>query len=351
MDAARRDHQSPYVAAKGLVILSPLLLLVAARALAERDAPGRAMPSWWWLAAPLLAAVLVVRVGDSSWSALRVSKVGPPYHLRELRALQPALRHEPTLFLGNDDFVKWELGETPVAAPVIGFQVLPIRAQKRWSYGLDYDLDSLDSETLNQYDWVIAPRDAAASAPPPQLHLTRHTRDFVLYRRTGTIPPQNVLREGAGAAARLDCRTTGGQAIVRGGGIATIRGAEVMAAAPPLSPGGSATVGLLLTRGAWDLVSPYYGPRPLDVVALGLRTTLPPNLDRPGPRWPIGRIVVARSGLVTVHLRASATDFTPDSEVDTPGAVIAVPVGTERTVPIAAACGKLVDHYRPRAAT
>lgn len=338
--------QSPYVAAKGLVMLSPLLLLVAVRALAERDIPGRGMPSWWWLAAPVLAALLLVRVGDSSYGALVQSRVGPTDHMRELRALQPTLAQRPTLFLGNDDFLRWELGETPVGAPVIGFQVLPIRTQKPWAYGQNYDVDSLDAGTLNQFDWVIAPRDAAASTPPQQLRVVRRTRDFVLYRRTGTIPPSEVLAESDGPAAPLDCRSPRGRALLRAGGVATIREAPVGVPAPPLSPGVATTVELPLRRGRWDLVASYLAPRPLEVEAAGLRTTLPANLDRPGVRWPIGRIAVTRSGPVAVRLRATDGRLTPDTEAAVPGTIVAVPVGGTRTVPLAEACGKLVDHYR-----
>jgi hypothetical protein len=348
--AVSARSQSPYVAAKGLVILSPLAMLVAVRALVESDEHrDRPRSRWRWRVAPLLAVVLLARVVDSSWGALRVSQVGPTDHLRELRSLQPLLGHRPTLFLGNDDFVRWELDETPVTAPVIGFQLLPIRAQKRWSYGMDYDVDSLDSTTLNRFAWVIAPRDAAASAPPPQLRPVRRTRNFILYRRTGTIRPQGILAEGDAAAARLDCRTAQGRALVRAGGVATIRGAEVGVPAPPLAPGASATVVLPLPAGRWDLVMPAWGPRPIEVRAPDLRTTLPANLDRPGPRWPVGRIVVRRAERVAVTLRATRSRWTPASALTTPGAVIAVPVGSERTVPIAEACGRLVDHYEQAA--
>jgi len=337
--------QSPYVAAKALVLLTPLVVLVAVRALVEGAAPGGRTTRWWQLLAPALAVVLVLRVADTSWSTLRTAPVGPTDHLRELRALQPALRHQPTLFLGNDDFIRWELGETPVTAPVIGFQVLPMRAEKPWTYGLNYDLDSLDSATLNRFAWVISPRDALASVPPPQLRPVRRTRSFVLYRRSGTIPPYGILRELDGSAAPLDCRSRRGRALLRAGGTATIRGASVGVSAPRLAPGASAAVTLPLTRGTWDLVVPFWGPRPLEVAALGSRTTVPPNLDRPGPRWPAGRIVVRRAGQVSVRLHAVKGRWTAATALDTPGAVIAVRAGM-RTVPLREACGELVDHYQ-----
>lgn len=344
--AASERTQSPYVAAKALVLLTPLTMLMAVRALVEGGAPGRPAARWWWVVAPALAAVLVLRVGDASWGALRIAPVGPTDHLRELRALQPTLRQQPTLFLGNDDFIRWELGETPVTAPVIGFQVLPTRTEKPWTYGVNYDLDSLDNATLNRFTWVIAPRDAFASAPPPQLRPLRRTRSFVLYRRMGTIPPYGILREGEGSAAPLDCRSRRGRALMHAGGTATIRGRSVGVSAPQLAPGGSATVPLRLSPGTWDLVTPFWGPRPLEVDALGSAVTVPPNLDRPGPRWPAGRIVVRKTGQVDVRLHAVKGRWTPATALDTPGAVIAVRTGAARTVPLREACGKLVDHYQ-----
>ena len=52
-------NQSPYIAAKALVIASPLLLLLAGLALVEEGFPRT---SWWQFMGPLLAVVLLVRV-------------------------------------------------------------------------------------------------------------------------------------------------------------------------------------------------------------------------------------------------------------------------------------------------
>jgi hypothetical protein len=74
--------QSPYVAAKALVIASPVLMVLAVLPLVKRSPTS---PHWWRLAAPLLAVILLVRVADSSLQALRISQVAPTDHLRELR--------------------------------------------------------------------------------------------------------------------------------------------------------------------------------------------------------------------------------------------------------------------------
>lgn len=341
--------QSPYVAAKALVLLAPLLMLVVVRPLVERDTEDRPMPSWWRFATPPLAAVLVVAALGSSWDALAQSRVAPMDHVRQLQSLGPLLDGRPTLYLGNDDFTKWIFADVPVGSPVIAFPSIPMRPEKLWEYGANYDIDSLDAAVLNTFDWVVAPRDAAASAMPEQLERVRRTADFDVYRRTGTIPERRVLLEGAGPSAPLDCAVPEGAAIAAAGGVAAVREPVVSVPAPTLAPGEAADVALDLTPGRWDLVSSYGGPRPVEVTAPGLRATLPGNLARPGPRWPIGRITVRAAGPVTVTFRPTEELLTPESALTYLNGLTAVPVGTERTVPIARACGEHVDWYRPAA--
>jgi hypothetical protein len=335
--------QSPYVAAKALVIVSPLLLVLAALPLAER--PQR-LSVEWWVIAPILALVLLARVSGSDLQALRIGAVGPTNHLVELRTLRGELHGEPTLFLGNDDFIRWELAGVPVTAPVIGAQLLPIPPQKGWSYGMALDIDSVDAATINASDWIITTRDAAQSALPAQLHLVRTTADFALWRRTGVVAPRQILNEGPNPGATLDCRTSAGRALIRDGGKATVRRPPVSFPIGGIAPGGTITVRLSLSPGAWELETPYLSSRPVTVSGQGgVLRRLPANLDRPGPRWPIGRVVVPSSGSVTLTLHANAERLIPARDGANMVAIVATPVGTERVVPLRAACGRYVDWY------
>lgn len=339
--------QSPYVAGKALIIASPLLLLMAAQALAEGDGAIDRRLGRLRLIAPIAAIVLAVGVTDASTSALRFAKVGGTSHADQLRALRSTLDARPTLFLGNDDFLRWELAGVPVEAPFIGFQVLPIRSGKPADALGPFDVDSLEASTLNRFTWVIAPRDATASSVPRQLRPIRRTRDFVLYRRTGTIAEREILpTEGGNGAAPLDCSTPEGLRLSRRTGIAGVRAPAVGVEAPPVPPGGQITVTLQLTAGLWDLVAPYSGPRPLEVRSPGgFARRLEPNLDRGATRFPIGRLRVRRAGPVGVTFTAMDTPLTAASDVTTVGAVIAVPVAPETRLPLPEACGKLVDWY------
>lgn len=345
--------QSPYVAAKALVMLAPLLMLLAALPLLDRETEAERgqMPSWWRWAAPLLALTLVVKVGLASWHALRIAPVGPTAHLQELRELRDegGLQGERVLFLGNDDFVRWAMAGVLMNGPVISFQTLDTRPQKTWQYGQSLDFDSLPPQIYNEYGWVIAPRDAASSAVPEGLKLERSTDSFDLYRRAGKVPDRRVLNEGDQPGAILRCSTREGRRILRAGGLAGIREAPVGVALPVMEPGASATVTLPLEAGTWDLVMPYVSSRPLTVEVQGEEFELPANLDRPGVRLPVGTIEVERAGPVPVTVTSDETPATPRAAIAYPTAIIAVRQGTARTVPVAQACGKYVDWLSPAA--
>ncbi len=343
--------EAPYVAAKALAILAPMLLLLAALPVMDADPPGLPSPRWWRILAPLLAVVLVAKVGVTSWHGLRIASVGPTAHLDELRELRPGLEGRKVLFLGNDDSVVFELAGVDVSTVVLGVQTQPTRPEKPWAYGLPLDFDSLPTERYNDYDWVVTPRDAAGSAPPEGLRLVRRTRTFDLYRRVGTVPRRDVLAEGAGSGALLRCATRAGRALLRRGGVAFVREPPVVVPVPAVAPGATATVTLPLSRGTWDLQLPYISPRPLAVRAAGRRFELPASADRPGVRLPAGAISVTRSGPVAVRVTATQNWLTPRAAVANPTEVIATRRGTGRLVPVREACGRYVDWYRTGAAS
>jgi uncharacterized integral membrane protein len=338
--------QSPYVAAKGLLILSPIVLLLAARSVMEDDVLSA--PKWRF-AAPLIAVVLAVKVVGASYQALRFSPVGPTTHLAELRSLRPLLDRKPTLFLGDDDFIAWELAGVPVTAPVVGFQVLPSKQPKQWMPGDALDIDSVQADAINARDWIITTRDAAGSEMPPQLELVRETRDFALWRRTGTVQARDVLPEGDAGGAVLDCSSGLGRGILRGGGRALIRPASSGVGVPGIAPGSGVVTGLKLAPGTYDLGLSYVSAQPVRIRVVGqLTTTMPASLDRPGPRWPIGRVTIAPGqGPLQIQLHEERTLLTPASAGTSPSTIVATPVGGAAVVPVRQACGKYVDWYSP----
>lgn len=338
--------QSPYVSAKALVIASPLLLLLAVLPLVDRGPERR--PLWPWGLVPLVGLVLFLRVGVDDLRALRWSPVGPTDHARQLETFRPLVVGEPTLFLGNDEFINWELSGSPVKwAAVAATPEVPFRPQKAWEYGQPIDIDSVSADTLNAYRWIVGPRDAASSAPPPQLHLVRSTEDYRLWKRVGQVEERSILNEGESPGAVLRCDTEEGRAIVAAATVAAVRRPPIVAPVTPAATADTALASLGLPVGEWELETPYTSPLPVEVTAPGLRATLSPNLDRPGPRLPIGRVTVHRRALLPISFRVEDTALAPATAVATFNHVVATPVrDAVRVVPIGRACGRYVDWYR-----
>jgi hypothetical protein len=350
--------QSPYVAAKALVIASPLVLALAVLPLVEAETRPRSLRALFerapgqlysWGLAALLGLVLLGRVGLADVQALRASPIGPLVHADELRSLSKSLQGKRTLFLGSDVFINWELPGVPVWAPILGAEARAVRPQKQWTYGQALDFDSVDSKTLNGYRWVITTRDTAGSEPPPQLHLVKRTPSYELWQRTGRVRPRSILTEGELPGALLDCGSPAGRKVLRGGGVAAIRPAPVVVTGITLSPGETRQMPLPLGPGKWDLATPYTSPNGVSVRAPGLRASLPPNLDAAGPRWPIGRLTVGDRPVALTLETSSNPLLAPPRYAAALNSVVATRVAPERVVPVRRACGRYVDWYRSAA--
>jgi hypothetical protein len=341
------DTQSIYVAAKAIVILAPFVMLTAAGAFVEQPARmsvGRGLT----LLAPIVALVFVYKTTDASVQALRHSPVGPRDHLHELRALRGKLSGR-TVFLGGDDFAGWELAGKSVQGGTIATDPLTTRAEKQWQQNHPLDIDTVPATTLNTFDFVLTPRDAVGSALPPQLQRVAQTRSFALYRRVGVIPPRQVLGEGDGPAALLDCRHNAhDRALARRAGTAVVRERIRGVAAPsPLLAGADRTVEIPLPRaGTWDFVLPYNSSFPITVTAPGMApVVMPPNLDRPGPRYPVGTIHTTGPTSIPFRFRVKTHRLASTAAPAILPALLAVRRGTERALPLRKACGRLVDYY------
>jgi hypothetical protein len=341
--------QSIYVAAKALMIASPLLLLLAVLPVLDREQerwPRR--PRWAWLVAPALIVVLFLRVGHDDLQALRFSPVGPTNHARQLMSFRAPLAGKSTLVLGGDEFLMWELtGVEFRAAALVSVPQVAMRPAKDWESDEAIDFDTVPASTLNEYEWVITPRDASASAPPPQLHLVRSSESFQLWKRTGRVEERSILQEGQWPGAFFQCNTDEGRAIVASGGVAAIRRAPILATGGRARAGKSLSIPLDLPPGRWELVAPYASGFPLQVEAPGLSTVLPANLDRLGPRWPIGHLAVHRQRSFSISFAPQETLLASNTATLTVPYILVIPARhTDRIVPISRACGRYVDWYR-----
>ena len=344
-----QHRQSPYVAAKALAIPAPLLVVGSGGALMRRLEGAD-----WRSLATLLVAVGAIGylfvAFASSYLVMRDAQVDPTNHTDELRSLRPLLHDRPTLVLFYDDYTQWDLLGVPVSSPLLGSPIpAPVRPAKPWTYGQPLDFDSMSASTLNRFDYVITTRTTAQSEPPANFHLVGGSRSYLVWKRSGPTVPRSVLAESGHPGAVLDCTTAAGRRISRQHGVARVRPAPRYADVAALAPGGSERITLRLPPGSWDLSLPFVSQQALSVRGAGLDARLPPNLDRPGNIWPVGRIRSTRADTVlTVSMSnpAPISSGTPPTQFFNPQQLIAVRAAPSRTVSLHAACGRYVDWYR-----
>ncbi|MCW3066201.1 MAG: hypothetical protein JWN32_3373, partial [Solirubrobacterales bacterium] len=206
--------QSPYVAAKALVIPAPLIALVAGRGLLRRIEARRARVPVA-LALGIAAVAFSFAALRSSYLALRGAEVGPGQHAGELRDLRAAVHGRPTLMLVDDDYYQYELLPVPANSPSRGspIRLATFSPQKPWAYGAPIDFDSVDAATLDRFDYAITVRSAYQSQPPANFHLVAHSRSYDVWHRVGPTVPRRVLREAGAPGAVLDCRSAAGRRI------------------------------------------------------------------------------------------------------------------------------------------
>jgi hypothetical protein len=347
--ASVHGGQSPYVSAKALAIASPFLLLLAVMPLAEPGDPGNGWRRWGWLVAvPVVGLVLLYRVSTDDLRGLRNGPVGPTAHVEQLEGFRPLLAGHKTLYLGADEFAPWELsGAQLTAAATVSLPNVEMRKGKDWSQGQAMDLDEVRASTLNEFEYVVATRDAAGSAVPANLKPVAESEAFVVYKRVGKVPERSILAEGEWPGAVLDCKTPKGRMILAGGGIAAVRQPPIVEEVPGTPAGHSVSVSIDLPPGRWLIQSPYSSPYPIRVKGPGLDAEVPANLERGGPRLPLG-VVKSTGGPQVITLEVGSSWLAPPTAMALFFSLVATRVGeTDRVIPISRACGRYVDWYRP----
>ena len=152
-----------YFSGKALAVMAPIVILIGVRALiaAERWAgPSVLGKRVVWAGA---VALFVVMAGYSSALVLRAAHVRPQDLGPDVADFRPLTRGEPTLYLGRDNFVGWELRGSQLS----GFQnYTPLgahlgeRASKSEGDRPAVDVDSLDPGRSTPFaiSWRRAPR-------------------------------------------------------------------------------------------------------------------------------------------------------------------------------------------------
>ena len=350
-----KPNESPYVTAKALAVLGPLVMAVAVGGLlGRRGEPDREVR----LLRVGLTAAFVCLALLSSFLALRGSWVGPTEHERELDALRPVVRGSAVLFLPVDYFAHWELRGARVSGIVIPQPVrVDVRSGKAAGKGRPYDFDWVTTATLDRFDFVVSPRGAYRSEPPANFRLVKTTESYELWRRSGPTPRREVLAaEGADPGATLDCESTADRRLSRRTGWARVREKPALAVGPPgrevprgirqsLDPGESVMRRLVLSPGRYELSLIFTGLRSPEIEPPSPPARPAPQLDLAGAFWRAGEIDWP-GGPLDVRVRAPAMRLGARTQVTDVGELAAVrrDRGPE-LVPLREACGRYVDWY------
>ena len=377
--------RSPYSAAKTMTILAPIVTIVLARE-AVRIVAER--PAWMSVrtAAVALLAALLGWGAYSDLEVLRDAPVGPENHADELALIRARIGQQPTLFLGADDFIHWELRGANVAtppAPLYTTTVVPLRLSKAHQdprlrkprgatvtlgrfagVGLAFDFDSIPAPVLNGFTYAILPRSGYRSTPPRNWHLIARGRSYELWLRRGPTPVRGTLTEVDNPGATLDCRAPAQRRLAERRGTAMVRATPVVGEPTAWHgrigyAGGAAYQQLALHPGRWVISLQYAATVPVTVIGPGLRASLPAAVEPRGPYWLVGTITVhgRRPTRLTVRYAplpwlGRALGAFGLTRAPTPtglralGRITASPAPIfDHAVPLAHACGRYVDWY------
>lgn len=377
---AARLNTTPYYNAKALVIAAPAVMLMIVRPALDL-LPGRQnlagaqnLLGWPGARAAVVVGFMVVATA-SSVVTLTGALVGPPQHSNELAQLRPMLEDRRTLFLGQDDYVYWELRGARVSAPVayIGDPLVPfnLRADKPFTLNLPVDFDSLDHGNLDQFELVVMPRSDFTSTPPPNWREVRTTRSYAVFQRFGPTPNREILGERKEPGQVLDCRRPDHRRLSRRAGRAAVRERPVVVnpsawgleSGTPLPADygfagvpndGKAILNTRLPAGFWRASMQYFSPerllveasgfRPGQVGGRGLRSELPPSEEYAGPYWDLGRVLsLGRRMRIAVEPETRALAGRPRPA--RLGTVAFTREGPPEIVPLDEACGRYVDWF------
>jgi hypothetical protein len=265
------------------------------------------------------------------------------------------------LFLGSDELAAWSLRGAEEVVPgtqIAGDQGLPRTGER-------VDFDSVAPDTLDTFDYAIAPRSLYMSQPPESFRAVAETESFVLYERIAPTPEFQTLTEGDVPGGVLACdreiRQLSGTAYVWTRDPVIVPFGDEYGYGPTggsalewVNEGQPVTRVLDLPAGRWEVSLQYHSLEPVSVDVGGLiRTELPPNSSRIGPAWRVGEIALDKRTEVAVtvqpHVRPSPRSLLSFERARTGpetilGTVVAVPAdGRREAMPVSAACGRVVD--------
>jgi hypothetical protein len=345
-----QGSSSPYVAAKALVIATPIVAALGLRALLT-PREGRLATRGLLLA---IAAAFCGFALYSSYQDLRNDPVQAPEAGRELAVFSHTIGDSAVLFLGDDDYSPWQLrpaAVTSLSPNTVSLNDATTRINKPYANGTALDFDSVNPTDLDRFHYVVTSDTPYASQVPANFRLLMSARLYDLWERTGPTVPRQVLEPSGSPGAVLNCAAPSGKKLAAARGQASIMATPVTAPGLGLLPGTSAPIAIPLPQGQWEISIQYTSSFDVDLSTQGKRWTMPAYLGRVGPFFGVGTVTgQGAASPVTLVITVPRPSFL----TSTAGNLFAsVPViaatripDTRRIVPISKACGQYVDWYR-----
>ncbi|HEY5287866.1 MAG TPA: hypothetical protein VIJ50_12240 [Solirubrobacteraceae bacterium] len=358
-----RQDTGPYLTAKALaMVAAPVMLYLVAPLVSVwnrdiRSDIGR-------LAVGLVALVFVVGALWSSGFALRYARVNSDERANELVSIAPLTHGEPTLYLAEDDFAFWELRGARLSSPLEygAASETPFEMRKANAIGAAVDVDSIVPGTLDRFRYLVTTTSQFASEVPANWRLVAATRNFELWRRSGSTVPRSILAEGNAPGALLDCGTSLGRRIQQSSDVAGVWDTAPVGPAFSWSIGATAlpanaqgfvtaltgstlTQNLSLPPGRWEISLAYQSPAHLYLTMGNLRAVIPSDLANIGPFWRVGDVTSTGAPMTaTLKLQPMRLDLAEQSAAVGGLAAVSLPRRID-IVPIVRACGRYVDWY------
>jgi hypothetical protein len=352
-----------YNAAKGLLVLAPLVMATIGAPLAAAWSGRRGPGPWTWLAR-IAGVVLFAGAVVSSGGILRSAPVGLGAHDQEFAQIRPLVRHKATMFLDNDHFGQWELrGAKPLYTTNALYAPKQLGQHPAKHGGLPIDVDNYGYPELDKLEYIVVSGGRYRSEIPPNFRLALQTHSYDVFHRVGPTPDRQPLEEPGEPGAVFDCHSERGKTYLRRFKWAGVLPRPVVATdwqGSVAKPGQSARVKVNLPRGRWDVSLQYVSRLPLTVRAPGLTKQLAANFGQITSYWP-GGTLTSDGGPVTVTVTSAERNWF--------GRLLGAPRTTRaalspnfsplyhiaftrhgrtpRRMPVREACGRYVDWFAP----
>ncbi|MEK6277240.1 MAG: hypothetical protein AABM29_04420 [Actinomycetota bacterium] len=283
-------REGPYITAKTMVVLAPMLPVVIFVPLLAwtREGVGRT-------ARAVAVATVTGLAALAAWSSilvLRGSPVGPLGRGAELRGLAAEVGDRPLLFIAGDHYASWELSGTRLSMAI----TYGMRPQVPYRFRAGYtvsarnppDFDSFTPRSLNRFAYAITTASALSGPPPPNWSAAQTTPSFVLWRRDGAAESADVAAlDGPGSSRAC---SPGDVVVGRRWRLGTFRLYRSGFGFVAVNAGTTIAQSLDLAPGRWELSLQYSSRRPLTLTAGGRPFSLPPDSSPKGNYWRVGTI-------------------------------------------------------------